>query len=137
MKADRKPQGIREVERALGKLFASKPPRMERRKPSKVDPQPRMTKAEKDRSIKITKDFYDDHRDRDLPSPEILHETQAHYFIDITDYEVLWELYSDADHYAFHMPYISSITGSARAVVRVLEGYWELERGQCLTPLHR
>ena len=33
-------------------------------------------------TIKITKLFYDDHVDRDLPAPAIVRETKRHYFID-------------------------------------------------------
>jgi len=49
-------------------------------------------------TIKITKLFYDDHVDRDLPAPAIVRETKRHYFIDANS-EHLDDLLADAEFY--------------------------------------
>ena len=48
--------------------------------------------------IKIPQGFYDDHKERDLPSPEIVKETKTHYWIKADDPDIP-ELISDADYY--------------------------------------
>ena len=49
--------------------------------------------------IKIPRGFYDDHADRELPSPVIIKETKRNYVISRDD--PAWEeLLSDAQHYA-------------------------------------
>lgn len=51
------------------------------------------------KEIRIPKVFLDDHRDRDLPTPNVVRETRSHYFISATD-PALDELRNDAAHYA-------------------------------------
>lgn len=50
-------------------------------------------------TIRVPRKFFDDHVERDLPSPKILRETKNHYFIPKND-EAVSELLSDADYYA-------------------------------------
>ena len=49
-------------------------------------------------TIRITKLFYDDHVDRDLPAPSIVGETKRHYLIDANS-EHLNHLLDDAEFY--------------------------------------
>jgi hypothetical protein len=49
--------------------------------------------------VRVPQTFLTDHIERDLPSPEIIRETKAHYFIRSDDPE-MEELLSDARHYA-------------------------------------
>lgn len=49
--------------------------------------------------VSIPKKFYDDHADRELPSPPVISETARHYRIDPAHPD-LEELVSDAQHYA-------------------------------------
>jgi len=49
--------------------------------------------------IKIPRRFYDDHADRSLPSPEIVHHNKTHYWIRRDD-PAMGELRSDAEYYA-------------------------------------
>lgn len=50
------------------------------------------------RTIRIPKTFYWDHKDRDLPSPQIDYETKTHIYI-FAD-EALQDLVDDAKFYA-------------------------------------
>ena len=72
-------------------------------------------------AIKIPKRFYEDHVERDLPAPQILKETNQHFFIDFHS-EHLMELLSDASYYADPESYgavfgspLSALIRSARA----------------------
>ena len=92
-----------------------------------------MTTAE---LVCIPKRFYDDHVDRDLPAPEIVRETQQHYFIDATS-EHLDEFLCDANHFADPVwrikaqrkvcfdfefgTYLAALIRSARATERAVE----------------
>lgn len=49
--------------------------------------------------IAIPQAFYDDHRERNLPSPAIVRTTARHYWIDTTDPQIA-ELLDDAAYYA-------------------------------------
>ena len=49
--------------------------------------------------LRIPKLFFDDHGDRDLPTPQVQRETKTHYWIMKRD-EHLPELISDAEYYA-------------------------------------
>ena len=51
-------------------------------------------------TYKITKRFYQDHCERDLPAPDVVKETKNHFFIDATENEAMAELRSDAWFYA-------------------------------------
>lgn len=74
--------------------------------------------------IRIPKRFYDDHHDRDLASPDVVKETQKHYFVSPDD-GALGELFEDAHHYgmggveAFE-PYLVGLIISARATYRAI-----------------
>lgn len=48
--------------------------------------------------IKIPKRFFDDHRDRDLDTPEVIKATQNNYWISKSD-PAIGELISDAEYY--------------------------------------
>lgn len=74
-----------------------------------------MTSLEKANTIKIGKAFYDDHCDRDLIAPTIIHQTKTHYFIDGTDNEALRELLSDADYYKEHSWFEPGLFGVCRS----------------------
>ena len=49
--------------------------------------------------IKLPKRFFDDHADRELPTPEVVSETARYYVVDRAD-PALPELLSDADYYS-------------------------------------
>ena len=49
--------------------------------------------------IKIPQGFYNDHCERDLPTPEIVKSTKQHYWINTEDPNFA-ELISDARHYS-------------------------------------
>jgi len=81
-------------------------------------------------TIKITKCFYQDHVERDLPAPAIVRETKRHYFIDANS-EHLDELLADAEFYADPFNYshaefgswLAALVRSARATERAIENY--------------
>ena len=75
--------------------------------------------------IKITKVFYDDHCDRDLEAPPVLHKTKAHYYINPSHPDTA-ELLSDARFYVSELEeggwpdaYVRGIARSARALIKV------------------
>lgn len=49
--------------------------------------------------VRIPKMFLDDHGDRELPTPEVVRQTKAHYWIERDD-PAVGELISDAKYYA-------------------------------------
>jgi LPS sulfotransferase NodH len=51
---------------------------------------------------RIPRRFFDDHRERDLPTPEVVKSTSMHYWIDLEDPAVP-ELLSDAEFYRDEM----------------------------------
>ena len=53
----------------------------------------------KNATIRIPQRFFDDHEERDLPAPEVVKWNKKHYWIDANS-EYLYELLSDASHYA-------------------------------------
>jgi len=76
--------------------------------------------------IKIPQRFYDDHKERDLESPEIVKETKTHYWIKADDPDIA-ELKSDAEYYytmwnmgAFDN-WLFGICMSAKATLNALE----------------
>ena len=73
---------------------------------------------------KLPPRFYYDHRNRDLPSGEIVKETSNYVFVELTDDEKD-ELVSDARYYveeSSHMPnHLQGLIASARATLRRLE----------------
>ena len=52
------------------------------------------------KTYEITKRFYQDHCERDLPAPDVVKETKNHFFIDATENEAMAQLRSDAWFYA-------------------------------------
>lgn len=71
----------------------------------------------------IPKRFFDDHRDRDLPTPVVIRETARHYFIRADD-PALPELQDDARYYAGpDAPDMSpaGLSGAARALLKALK----------------
>ena len=74
-----------------------------------------MTSVKKANTINIGKAFYDDHCERELIAPTIIHQTKTHYFIDGTDNEALRELLSDADYYKEHSWFEPGLFGVCRS----------------------
>jgi hypothetical protein len=50
-------------------------------------------------SLRLPRQFFYDHKERDLPTPEILHLTIAYVFVDGDD-PAIGELINDAEYYA-------------------------------------
>lgn len=72
-------------------------------------------------TYKITKRFYIDHVERDLPAPDIIRETKRHLYIDATENEKMKELRADAEFYA--EPNVDGcweLVYSARALLKVI-----------------
>jgi hypothetical protein len=75
--------------------------------------------------VRIPKIFYNDHRDRDLPSPVVVNESKSHYWIDASDPDIS-ELLSDATYYSTSVGWseqwdsIRGLVYSARATVKAL-----------------
>jgi len=71
-------------------------------------------------TIKLPKSFFDDHAARELPTPEVIRETRAHYIVSKDDL-ALPELLSDARYYSDGLDMAPrGIVVSARATVRAL-----------------
>ena len=76
--------------------------------------------------IKIPKRFFDDHKERDLDTPQIIKETKTNYWIRSNDPH-LAELKSDADYYATMWDmgsfdkWVFGIATSAKATLKALE----------------
>lgn len=71
--------------------------------------------------IRIPKRFLDDHLERDLPTPGIVRETKAHYFIESRD-PAIGELANDARHYAEGLDEAPlGIVLSAKATLRAIQ----------------
>ena len=77
--------------------------------------------------IKITKRFYQDHVERDLPAPPIVKQSNRHIWIDASS-EYLKDLMSDASFYADPASYdaefgshLSALVRSARATLNAIE----------------
>jgi len=68
-------------------------------------------------TIKITKMFYLDHVERDLPTPPIVKETNSHIWIDATS-EHLNELWADASFYADSHSFDTEFGSNLAALVR-------------------
>ena len=51
-------------------------------------------------TYKITKRFYEDHVERDLPAPDVVKETKTHLWIDAIENDAMSELRADAWFYA-------------------------------------
>lgn len=64
--------------------------------------------------------FYDDHRDRDLPTPAVLRETTRHVWLD-TEHPDMPELLSDARFYA--NPYGPDTPGLRRSALAFLKAH--------------
>jgi len=78
-------------------------------------------------AIRITKLFYQDHVERDLPAPPILKQTNRHIWIDASS-KYLNDLMSDASFYADPASYeaefgshLSALVRSARATQNAIE----------------
>lgn len=74
------------------------------------------------RTIRIPRAFFDDHRERDLPTPTVRKTLRCHYDIRADD-PALPELISDAQHYAeggistTDFPHLFGLVASARAII--------------------
>ena len=83
------------------------------------------TKGYKMETVKIGKAFLNDHRDRDLPIPNIVKETKRNYYIEIDwDNEGYADLYSDAEYHSDPKEFDSHYFGlcmAARAIVKALD----------------
>lgn len=80
--------------------------------------------------IKLPQRFYDDHRDRDLPSGAEVRRTKSHVNVDVTVGE-LAEIRSDAQHYVdighqLDREYLGLVS-SARATLRAIDQQVEAE----------
>lgn len=73
--------------------------------------------------IRIPTRFFDDHAERDLPTPAIQKSTKAHYWISLDDPD-LPELLNDAEHYQYSTlqsdPYYFGLIASARATAKAI-----------------
>ena len=73
--------------------------------------------------VKLPKKFFDDHRDRELPTPKVIKETSRHYFVSASDEELV-ELGDDAVFYTNpHSEFWKELPGlykSAKATLRAL-----------------
>ena len=74
--------------------------------------------------IRISKKFFDDHFERELPTPEICKSTKSHYWISAND-PYLLELLNDAKYYVSAQQGMDSIysglCASARATCKAIE----------------
>lgn len=80
-------------------------------------------------TIKITKTFYQDHLQRDLPAPPIVKETKSHIWID-ADSEHLAALLDDAEAYGHPSwfgcefgDYLWGVIRSANATEKAIKNY--------------
>jgi len=81
--------------------------------------------------LKVTKHFFEDYKDRDFPTPEILGETARHYVLDGSDEEGVDSLLADALYYSdcsggagwMMGTYGRGIQASARATVRAIQAW--------------
>lgn len=78
--------------------------------------------------IQIPKRFYDDHVERDLEAPSIVHQTAKHYWIKADD-PALNELKDDAEFYAsMGMDYwdksCAGLVSSARATAKAIRAHY-------------
>ena len=73
--------------------------------------------------IRIPTRFFEDHQERELPTPEVHKATKSHYWISADD-PALPELLNDAEHYADMAPYMDpyyfGLCMSARATARAI-----------------
>lgn len=77
---------------------------------------------------RIPKVFYDDHRELDLETPEIVKSTEKHYWISAKENSSMAEFRSNAEFYAApHIdvngsPYLRGLVASARATLKIIGG---------------
>jgi hypothetical protein len=72
-------------------------------------------------TFKITKRFYVDHVERDLPAPDVVKETKTHLWIDSTENDAMAELRADAWFYAEgNVDDSDHLVRSAIALLRVI-----------------
>jgi len=85
-----------------------------------------LAQMQKKKLIKIPQRFLIDHKERDLPTPEVVKSTQNHFWIKADDPEIP-ELISDADYYykMWNMGawenYLFGICMSAKATLKAIE----------------
>lgn len=76
-------------------------------------------------AVKIPKTFYEDHKWRDLPTPEAVKETKRNVWVRPDD-PALPELRNDAEYYAdtqgFDPSTQRTVCRSAKALLRALDG---------------
>ena len=83
--------------------------------------------------IRIPRVFYDDHVERDLPSPVVRKTARYHYYIRADD-PALDELASDAAHYGEggicgrDFPHLFGLIASAKATLAAIRAFRETER---------
>ena len=71
-------------------------------------------------TIRLPKQFFDDHWERELPTPAIIKQTRQHYYVAADD-PALPELLDDADYYAgAYGPDAPWLKSSARATVKAI-----------------
>ena len=84
------------------------------------------------RIIRIPRFFYDDHEERDLPTPPAIKETKRHVWIDL-EHEDVHELLSDADFYGNSGGWDcgTGLGNSARATIKAIKAHatWERKYG--------
>jgi len=73
--------------------------------------------------IRIPTRFFDDHQERELPTPEVIKATKSNYWISADDRD-LPELLNDAEHYSDMLGYMESyyfgLCMSARATAKAI-----------------
>lgn len=76
-------------------------------------------------TLRLPKTFFNDHAERDLPTPVVLRETKSYVFVDAHD-PAIRELINDAEYYAY--PYgpngDEGLKKSAFATIRAYEKWY-------------
>ena len=68
--------------------------------------------------VQVPKKFFDDHAERELPTPHVIRETSRYYLVNRDD-EAVPELIDDAMHYADGVDQADrGLIASAKAVLR-------------------
>ena len=82
--------------------------------------------------IRIPRFFYDDHEERDLPTPPAIKANKRHVWIDL-EHEDVHELLSDADFYGNSGGWDcgTGLGNSARATIKAIKAHatWERKYG--------
>jgi len=80
------------------------------------------TAAQEDRIIRLPRMFYDDHQERDLPTPEAIRANAKSVWVSLDDPN-LDELLDDAEYYAIPYGWGDGAERYHKAAVRLLAAY--------------